>query len=88
LGEGTLLFRSFSIALSKLLFGGSLEFFWLNPNPNFKGMEFKEGDMVSVFEGTHNRGNRTTKFIGRVVGFDSEKNLWKVRTLTLTLTLC
>jgi hypothetical protein len=38
-------------------------------------MEFKEGDMVSVFE-------------GRVVGFDSEKNLWKVRTLTLTLTLC
>jgi hypothetical protein len=51
-------------------------------------MEFKEGDMVSVFEGTHNRGNRTTKFIGRVVGFDSEKNLWKVRTLTHTLTLC
>jgi len=65
-----------------------LEFFWLNPNPNFKGMEFKEGDMVSVFEGTHNRGNRTTKFIGRVVGFDSEKKLWKVRTLTLTQTLC
>jgi hypothetical protein len=51
-------------------------------------MEFKEGDMVSVFEGTHNRGNRTSKFIGRVVGFDAEKNLWKVGTVTLTLNLC
>jgi hypothetical protein len=48
-------------------------------------MQFKEGDMVSVFEGTHHRGKRNTKFIGRVIDFDTEKNLWKVRTLTLTL---
>jgi hypothetical protein len=41
--------------------------------------------MFSVFEGTHHRGNRTTKFVDRVVGFDTEKNLWKVGTQTLTL---
>ncbi len=42
-------------------------------------IQFKVGDTVSVFEGTHNvRGRRSTKFIGRVVGFDTETNLWQV----------
>ena len=42
-------------------------------------MQFKIGDTVSVFEGTHHvRGRRSSKFIGKVVGFDQETNLWKV----------
>jgi hypothetical protein len=51
--------------------------------------QFKDGDIVTVFEGTHHyvRGHRATKFIGRVVGFDIEKQLWKVLTQNLTLTL-
>ena len=60
-----------------------------------EAMQFKEGDTVTVFEGTHHyvRGHRATKFIGRVVGFDIEKQQWKVlsqnltQTLTLNLTL-
>ena len=47
-------------------------------------IQFKEGYTVSVFEGTHHvRGRRSTKFIGRVVGFDTETNMWKVVSLTL-----
>ncbi len=50
-------------------------------------MQFKIGDTVSVFEGTHHvRGRRSTEFIGKVVGFDSETNLWKV-VYTFALTL-
>ncbi len=42
-------------------------------------IQFKVGDTVSVFEGTHHvRGRRSTKFIGRVVEFDTEANLWQV----------
>ena len=42
-------------------------------------IQFTIGDTVSVFEGTHHvRGRRSTKFIGKVVGFDTETNLWKV----------
>ncbi len=53
-----------------------------------EAMLFKEGDTVTVFEGTHHyvRGHRTTKFIGRVVGFDTEKQMWKVITQNLTQT--
>ena len=41
--------------------------------------QFTIGDTVSVFEGTHQvRGRRSTKLIGKVVGFDTERNLWKV----------
>ena len=48
--------------------------------------QFKEGDAVSVFEGTHEgvRAHRSMQYIGKVVGFDTEKDMWKVVTLTLT----
>ncbi len=47
-------------------------------------IQFKEGDTMSVFEGTHHvRGHRSTKFIGRVVGFDPEINMWKVVSVTM-----
>jgi hypothetical protein len=51
-------------------------------------MQFKEGDTVSVFEGTHEgvRAHRSMQYIGKVVGFDTEKDMWKVVTLTLTPT--
>jgi hypothetical protein len=49
-------------------------------------IQFKEGDTVSLFEGTyHVCGRRSTKFIGRVTGFDTETNLWKVVGRMLTL---
>ncbi len=43
LGGGTLLFRSFSIALSKFLLGGSWEIFWLTPNHNAKEWSSRKG---------------------------------------------
>ena len=51
-------------------------------------MQFKEGDTVSVFEGTHEgvRADRSMQYIGRVVGFDTAKDMWKVRTQNQTLT--
>ncbi len=51
-----------------------------------EAMQFKEGGTVTVFEGTHHyvRGHRATKFIGRVVGFDIEKQQWKVLSQNLT----
>ena len=51
-------------------------------------MQFKEGDIVSVFEGTHEgvRAHRSMQYIGKVVGFDTEKDMWKVVTQPLTPT--
>ncbi len=47
-------------------------------------IQFKEGDTVNVFKGTHHVcGRRSTKFIGKVVGFDTETNMWKVVSLTM-----
>ncbi len=42
-------------------------------------IQFKVGDTVSGFEGTHHVcGRRSTKFTGRVVGFGTEASLWQV----------
>jgi len=51
-------------------------------------MQFKEGDTVSVFEGTHEgvRAHRSMQYIGKVVGFDTEKDMWKVLSQTQTRT--
>ncbi len=51
-------------------------------------MQFKEGNTVSVFEGTHEgvRADKSMQYIGRVVGFDTAKDMWKVPTQAQTLT--
>ena len=51
-------------------------------------IQFTIGDTVSVFEGTHHvRGRRSTKFIGKVAGFDTEKAVEGCVYGTFALTL-